>query len=94
MAKKIDISREDFGILCVCALRYCHGRKTYMPGMVQDIVRSHFEEIEDKQIKIMLNDCEFQRNMDLYGDETIDKPGWLNWEGILKEEAGKRGIDV
>ncbi len=87
----IDISKEDFGILCVCALRYCHGRRSYMPSLVQEIVSRHLEEFSDKTIKVMVDDCQFQRDMNLYGDEC-DKVDWLKWEHKVKDEQTRRAI--
>ena len=49
----IDISQEDFGTLCICALRYCHGRQTYMPSLVQEIVQNHFKDLSEKDLKII-----------------------------------------
>ena len=88
----IDISQEDFGILCMCALRYCYGRRTYMPSLTQEIAGAHLEEFSDKTIKLMVDDCQFQRNMDLYGGES-DKIGWLKWEQKVKDEQTRRTID-
>lgn len=69
---------------------YCQGRRTYMPSLVQGIVREHFDHIPDNDLGVMLRDCESQRTMDLYGDEQIDKPGWLRWEQDLKDEIERR----
>lgn len=88
---KIDILPEDFGTLCICAIRYCHGRETYMPSLVQSICKAHLKELSDKDLAVMIDDCRFQRNMNLYGDEHIDKPDWLKWEATLLEERGRRG---
>ena len=87
---KIDIERDDFGTLCICALRYCHGRQTYMPSLVPGLVREHLKEFTDKDIAGMVDDCEYQRRANLYGDEKIDKPGWLAWEKIVKAERDRR----
>lgn len=87
---KIEISQQDFGTLCICAIRYCHGRRTYMPSLVQGIVRGHLGKFSDSDLKVMLDDCDFQRRMNLYGDELIDKPGWLKWEQTVIEEMGRR----
>ena len=88
----INISQEDFGTLCICALRYCHGRRSYMPSLVQKIVGRHIEEFSDNTIKVMVDDCQFQRNMDLYGDEC-DKIDWLKWEQTVKDEQTRRTIE-
>ena len=88
MKPKID--QEDFGTLCICAVRYCQGRRTYMPSLVRDIIRPHLPELDDKTIGVMVNDCDYQRRYDCYGDERIDKPGWLEWEQELLQEQKRR----
>lgn len=87
----INIDQEDFGTLCICALRYCHGRRTYMPLLVQDIIGEQLNALSDKTIKVMVDDCQFQRDMNLYGDEC-DKMDWLNWEQTIKDEFEKRQL--
>ena len=89
----IDISQEDFGILCICAVRYCQGRESYMPDLVRRIVRQHLGVIDDDRLWVMLEDCEFQKSMNLYGDERIDRPGWIRWREILEEELERRKAD-
>ena len=87
---KIEISQRDFATLCICAIRYCHGRQTYMPSLVQQIVGAHLNEISDNDLKVMLDDCKYQAQFDLFGDERIDKPGWLQWLDTIEAEIEKR----
>ena len=84
------LEKDDFGILSICAIRYCHGRQTYMPDLVRDIIRSHLRELDDKDLTVMIEDCDFQEQMHLYGDERIDKPGWLKWKADLIAERKRR----
>ena len=86
----IKIDEELFGTLAICAIRYCQGRMTYMPDRVRGIVRPHLKELSDKDLGVMINDCDFQRKTNNYGDETIDRPGWLKWEEELKAERERR----
>jgi hypothetical protein len=86
----MNINNEDFGTLAVCAIRYCHGRETYMPALVRGIIKPHLQEISDKDLQVMLNDCDFQERFNLYGNETYDKPGWLEWKDILLNEQARR----
>lgn len=88
MAHKL--TQEHMGTLCICALRYCHGRETYMPSLVQDIIKPILPYLSDKDIDVMVNDCDFQRRFDLYGNVMIDKPGWLKWEEKVRFEQQKR----
>lgn len=87
---RIDIDQEDFGTLCICAIRYCQGRRTYMPSLVREIIQPHLSELDNKSLHVMIEDCGFQRRYDLYGDKDIDLPGWLEWEQILLAEKKKR----
>ena len=79
----IEISQQDFGTLCICALRYCHGRRTYMPSMVQEIVTAHFNDLSDKDLHVIAQDEGFQRDMHLWGDDC-DKRSWERFYEKLK----------
>lgn len=85
-----NITQEDFGVLAICAIRYCQGRQTYMPQLVRGIVVRHLPDISDKDLNIMIEDCNFQEQMNIYGDEHIDKPGWIRWKEILLAEKKRR----
>jgi transcriptional regulator with XRE-family HTH domain len=87
---KLDLDEQDLGTLCICAIRYCHGRQTYMPSLVRDIVRPLLSKLSNKDLGVMVNDCDFQRRMELYGDDVIDKPGWIQWEQELIAEQARR----
>lgn len=87
---KISMEQEDLGTLCICAIRYCQGRQTYMPSLVQGIVREHLSELSDRDIHVMLGDCRLQDNKNLYGDPNIDKPNWLRWKEDLLAEQRRR----
>lgn len=88
---------EYFGTICLCALRYALGRQTYMPGIVQDFIRSHINEIDQSSIKVMLRDIEEADRIRTYisnsgdsividglGDTKIDRPGWERLREFLK----------
>ena len=88
MSDLISINQQDFGTLCICALRYCHGRKTYMPSLVQEIVGKHLGEMSYRDIKVMWDDCRFMVPHD-YGDEC-DKVDWIKWETKLCKELERK----
>lgn len=87
---KLKIDQTDFGTLCICAIRYCQGRQTYMPDLVREIIQPHLSELADRELGVMLDDCGFQERMHLWGDERIDKPGWLEWKKTLEAERERR----
>ena len=86
----IQLDNEDFGTLAICAIRYCQGRETYMPGLVRGILLPFLKELSDKDLQVMINDCDYQERYNLYGNESIDKPGWLKWRTILLDEQQRR----
>ena len=88
-----NLLNSEFGTLAICAIRYCHGRQTYMPSLVQEIVGRHLSKLSDKDLQVMINDCDFQEEMRLYGDDRIDKPGWLQWKEKLIAEKTRREND-
>lgn len=86
----MNLSIDDFGSVCIYALRYCQGRQTYAPEHIVKIVTENLKEFSDKDIAVMISDCEFQRRMDRYGDPKTDKPIWVAFEKRLKEEREAR----
>lgn len=86
----MNITDDAFGTLAICALRYCQGRETYMPGLVRRIVKAHLSEVCDTDLRVMIQDCDYQATMGLWGDESIDRPGWIQWKEDLLVEQKKR----
>lgn len=86
----IKVTQENFGTLAICAIRYCQGRQTYMPDLVRSIVTPHLSDISDNDLRVMIEDCDFQERMSLYGDDRIDKPGWIRWKEVLEAEMNRR----
>lgn len=86
----VKLDEDAFGTLAICAIRYCQGRQTYMPYLVRGIIKAHLAEISDKDLAVMIEDCNYQRRFDLYGDKKIDMPDWLAWEQELLIERARR----
>lgn len=81
---------EDFGTICVCAVRYCFGRQTYMPSLVQDFVCRNFKYLNDNELQVMVDDINFAERINQLGDERIDKPDWLKFRERINSELEKR----
>ena len=91
MEHEVKLSAENFDTLAICAIRYCQGRQSYMPSLIQDIVMAHLTELSDRDLHVMIEDCRMQEEMNLYGSETIDKPGWIKFRKALIDEQERRG---
>lgn len=103
MEKKVSDRADydkDFGIICLCAMRYALGRQTYMPGLVQDFIRRHIGEIDSGTIEIMIRDIDTADkitahmmsdghilSLDGLGDTKIDRPGWERLRDFLREKV-------
>ena len=81
-----NIEPDDMGTLCICAIRYCQGRQTYMPLLVQRIVISLLPKLTDKDIICLLQDCNYRKKYDIYGDNSLDKPNWILFEEAIRAE--------
>ena len=91
MKTKIDIS-DHFDSVLICAVRYCLGRQSYMPGLIQDWIMAHPEAVNSHAKAIILQDItEADRirhyehfDIDGLGDTRIDRPGWLRFKEWLE----------
>lgn len=106
MAKKVSgraAYDEDFGTICLCAMRYALGRETYMPGLVQDYIRGHIGEIYSGTVEIMIRDIDEADKItehtmpdghilkfDGLGDTKIDRPGWERFRAFLREKLKEK----
>ena len=86
----MNIYNDDFGTLAICAIRYCQGRQTYMPKLVQGIVKSHISEISNKDLQVLINDCESQAMWGGNYGSDYDKQNWLEYRDFLIAEQNKR----
>lgn len=89
------MTKDDKESIYICAVRYCMGRQSYMPALVINALKPELSDLNKKTLAVMKNDCVCQRINDIYGDETIDKPMWIEWEKLLEEEMERRkdGVD-
>ncbi len=90
----VDVTTEDFASMMVCAVRYALGRQSYMPGTVIRFITPLIPVLSDKAIGYLERDVRdpMTYGCGSYGDEKIDKPGWLRFLAGLEEERKKRGL--
>ena len=79
---------RDFGTVCGCAIRYSLGRQTYMPSLVQQFINRNLKQIDSYSLAVM---ARVIKEAPSYGNETIDKPGWMNFLAVLEKELKDRG---
>lgn len=75
-------------------MRYSLGRMTYMPGLIQDLIREYREVFTNEMLR-QLSD-EIQSEHDLRGGKLgmdFDTRGWLEFRDWLRDtaDAGVKG---
>ena len=86
----MNITQEDLGILCICAVRYAIGRQTYMPQTVQEIIRANLDAIDKTDLGIISRDISEAAERNQLGHPVIDAPGWMMLLDDIGQEIERR----
>lgn len=81
---------EDFSLVCICAVRYCLGRRTYTPRIVMNFIKPFLPALDDKTLYAMARDIAETDNL---GDAEIDAPMWAAFLTEIREEQKRRKND-
>ena len=87
----INLQNDDFGAILNCAVRYCLGRQTYMPGLVVSYITPLLPYLSDKALWCFDKDITDAKFYGGYGDHVIDEPVWMEFHQRVREERTKRG---
>ena len=90
ISEPIDIKDEDFGAVLICAVRYCLGRQTYMPGLITGYITPLLPHISDKTLRCMETDLSKPDLYGGFGNEKIDEPIWIKFRNNVQEEIQRR----
>lgn len=77
----VDPTNDDFGAICNCAVRYCLGRRSYMPSLVCGYITPLLPELTDKTL-----DC-FERDIakcKRTGFDFGDSCDYETWDAFYK----------
>ena len=92
----VDVMDDNFGAVLNCAVRYAIGRQSYMPRLVQDFIRPLLPELSNKTLGVMANDIKCANGYagvpecKPWGDEKVDKPGWMKFLADIEAELENR----
>lgn len=87
---KIPADEVDFfGAVLNCAVRYCIGRRTYMPGLVTDWIMKHCHGVLNaKTIGVMKRDIDEARTSPFGGlGDACDVVIWTKFREWLEKEG-------
>lgn len=86
-----------FSAILICAVRYCLGRRTYMPELVTEWIESQYNsgkiKIDKNDLRIMLEDIENHERKYSLGD-SCDIIIWYKFKRFLKREIDADAKDV
>ena len=77
---------DEFGAVLNCAVRYCIGRRTYMPKLVMDVIRPLLPALTGKTLWCFERDIE---GADNYGAD-YDEEEWMQFLSEVKAEIARR----
>lgn len=77
----ISIESDDAATLLIAAFRYSLGRRSYMPSLVQDIVKRYHNGILSKHMLL-----QFARDIDMIPDLPLETD-WRAFRGWCLETA-------
>lgn len=78
---------NDTGAIAICALRYCVGRRTYMPSLVIDWVKRHWNSFSAKDKAVMLKDLNYEINSGRNLGDSCDIKTWHDFKRWMYEEG-------
>ncbi len=76
-------SDPEIGTILICALRYCVGRQTYMPGLVIDWAKRHWDAIHSNDQNLIKKEVEEIFEKDHYLGDRCDIETWENFRDWL-----------
>lgn len=88
----VDPINDDFGAVCNCAVRYCLGRRSYMPSLVCRYIISLLPELTDKTLDCFERDiAEHKRTGFDFGD-SCDYETWdAFYKAVCNEVERRKG---
>lgn len=87
----IDPHDRDFTGILICAVRYCLGRRTYMPGLVTTWIKRNLDGFIDKiDIDVMLQDIARQEELPGGIGDLCDIQVWNQFKSWLVSQKSAK----
>lgn len=88
MQKSITVNgNDDLGAVFVCAVRYCLGRRTYMPYLVTGFISQYLSALQTKTLMRLYRDI--AEHPGSYGD-NCDYQTWMRFKDAVYAELTNR----
>lgn len=88
----VDPTNDDFGAVCNCAVRYCLGRRSYMPSLVCGYIISLLPELTDKTLDCFERDIAERKRTGFDFGDSCDYETWdAFYKAVCKEIERRNG---
>lgn len=88
----VDPASDDFGSVCNCAVRYCLGRRSYMPSLVCGYIISLLPELTDKTLDCFERDIAERKRTGFDFGDSCDYETWdAFYKAVCREIEGRKG---
>ena len=88
----IDPANDDFGAVFNCAVRYCLGRRSYMPSLVCRYIISLLPELTDKTLDCFERDIAERKRTGFDFGDSCDYETWdAFYKAVCNEIEGRKG---
>ena len=86
-----DPSSDHFGAVCNCAVRYCLGRRTYMPSLVCGYITPFLPEMSDNTLACFERDIAERKRTGFDFGDSCDYETWdAFYKAVCKEIEGRK----
>lgn len=88
----VDPTNDDFGAVCNCAVRYCLGRRSYMPSFVCGYITPLLPELTDKTLDCFERDIAGRKKVDFDFGMGCDYEMWdVFYKAVCDEIERRKG---
>lgn len=83
----VEVNAADLQLLLHMSMRYAMGRRTYMPGMIQDLIKQHQGVFTNENLRQLADEITSQARIPGGLGADIDEKGWLEFRDWLLATA-------
>ena len=88
----VDPTNDDFGAICNCAVRYCLGRRSYMPSLVCRCIISLLPKLTDKTLDCFERDIAERKRTGFGFGDSCDCETWdAFYKAVCNEIERRKG---
>lgn len=81
-------------LMVTCAIRYCVGRRTYMPSLITEWVKRHWDELSTSTKVIIYRDLAYDFKQGRNMGDSCDLETWLSFQEWVLQKLVEAEIPI